>query len=62
MGVVFSLAAGKIGDEVDDLLLCSLEAARCLQAVFVLPRLPAALSVFETLVSTQHMLSVLNIC
>ena len=53
MGVVFSAAAASIHDDDDDVTLCSMEAAKCLQAVFKLPCLPFALGVFETLVSPR---------
>lgn len=49
MGVAFSSAAAGIQD--DDLVLCSENACKCLHTVFMLPRIPSTLGVYETMVT-----------
>lgn len=47
--MAFSLAATDVNDS--DVVLCSMEAIKCLQEIFMLPRFPAALGIFETMVT-----------
>lgn len=49
MGVAFSSAAAGIDDS--DVVLCSVKASECLHAIFMMPRFPPALGIFETMVT-----------
>lgn len=49
MGVAFSSAASSFAKD-QKLILCAMEASKCLYAILNLPILPSALMVFETLV------------
>ena len=46
--MAFSSAAADLDDS--DVVLCSMEANKCLREIFMLPRFPAALGIFETMV------------
>lgn len=60
MGVAFSSAAAGVDD--DDLVLCSVRACECLDAVFMLPKFPSALGIFETMVTHYPTLNMIIMC
>jgi hypothetical protein len=49
MGVAFSSVVSCA--ENNDVVLCCVEACKCLHTIFILPRFPPALGVFESMVT-----------